>query len=348
VKRLFVILLIIALAGFGTSRGMDWWNLNVATPVSSTSHSVIFHVDPGETPTQIGQDLFNLGLIRNTIAFDLYTRVTNAGTKLEAGVFVLNKNMSLAQIVEALQHGKADQKAITFPEGFPIREQAKVVESKGVGTAADYIAAAKDPALRATYTFLPAQPGNPDAPYEGYLFPDTYLVDPAAGVHGLIREQLDQFAVVFSADLRAQIAQATPARPAESIQSIVILASMVDREANATTPTDRGNVCSVYYNRLKIGMTLGVDATLLYALGRLTPEPTAAELQLNSPYNTRTHAGLPPGPISNPGKAALLACINPPQTPYLFYFTDRQGITHFETNQQDFDRDIQKYGTSGS
>ena len=347
-KRLAVILLVIAILGFGTSRGLDWWSLNVNTAISATSHTVVFHVDPGETPTQIGQDLFNLGLIRNTIAFDLYTRVTNAAPKLEAGVFMLNKNMSLAQIVSALQHGTANQKSVTLPEGFPIREQAKVVESKGVGAATDYIAAAKDPSWRATYDFLPAQPGNPDAPFEGYLFPDTYLVDPAAGVRGLIKEQLDQFGVVFSADLRAQIAQATPARPAESIQSIVILASMVDREANATTPTDRGNVCSVYYNRLKIHMTLGVDATLLYALGRLTPEPTAAELLLNSPYNTRTHAGLPPGPISNPGKAALLACINPPQTQYLFYFTDRQLVTHFETNQQDFDRDIQKYGVSGN
>jgi UPF0755 protein len=347
-KRLALILLVIAILGFGTSRGFDWWSLNVNTAISSTSHTVVFHVDPGETPTQIGQDLFNLGLIRNTIAFDLYTRVTNAAPKLEAGVFMLNKNMSLAQIVSALQHGTANQKSVTLPEGFPIREQAKVVESKGVGAAADYIAAAKDPSWRATYGFLPAQSGNPDAPFEGYLFPDTYLVDPVAGVRGLIKEQLDQFGVVFSADLRAQIAQATPARPAESIQSIVILASMVDREANATTPTDRGNVCSVYYNRLKIHMTLGVDATLLYALGRLTPEPTAAELQLTSPYNTRTHAGLPPGPISNPGKAALLACINPPQTQYLFYFTDRQLVTHFETNQQDFDRDIQKFGVSGS
>ena len=347
-KRLLVILLLIAIIGFGTSRGLDWWSLNVNTPISPTSHTVTFHVDPGETPTQIGQDLFNLGLIRNTVAFDLYTRFTNAGTRLEAGVFVLNMNMSLAQIVSALQHGKANQKSITFPEGFPIREQAKVVESQGVGTAADYIAAAKDPAWRTTYSFLPSTPGNPDAPFEGYLFPDTYLVDPAAGVKGLINEQLDQFGVVFSPDLRAQIAQATPARPAESIQSIVILASMVDREANATTASDRGNVCSVYYNRLKVGMTLGVDATLLYALGRLSPEPSYDELQSNTPYNTRTHAGLPPGPISNPGKAAILACINPPQTQYLFYFTDRQLVTHFETNQQDFDRDIQKYGVSGS
>jgi UPF0755 protein len=348
VKRLAAFLVIVAILGFGTSRGFDWWNFNVNTPMSSAGKTIQFHVDPGETPSEIGQDLYNLGLIRSTIAFDLYTRLTNSASKLEAGVFVLNTNMSMAKIVSALQHGFADQKVITFPEGFPLREQAKVVESKKLATAAEYLAAAKDPALRVTYSFLPSNPGNPDAPYEGYLFPDTYQIDPAAGVRGLVKEQLDQFGVVFSADLRAQIAQAISARPAESIQSIVILASMVDREANATTPTDRGNVCSVYYNRLKINMSLGVDATLLYGLGRLTPEPSFDDLKSNSPYNTRNHNGLPPGPISNPGKAAIMACVNPPQTQYLFYFTDRQGVTHFETNQLDFDRDIAKYGTSGS
>ena len=347
-KRLLVVLLGLAIIGFGTSRGIDWWNFNVNTPVSSSNKAVPFHVDPGETPTQIGQDLYTLALIRSTIAFDMYTRLTNSGPKFQAGSFVLNTNMSMVQIIDALQHGKTDQKVITFPEGFPLREQAKVVATKKIATADEYLSAAKDPAWATTYKFLPPITAGAEAPFEGYLFPDTYLIDPAAGVRGLVRAQLDQFGVVFSSDVRAQIAQATPARPAETIQNIVILASMVDREANAKTSTDRGNVCSVYYNRLKVNMTLGVDATLLYALKRLTPEPTAAELQLNTPYNTRTHAGLPPGPISNPGKAAIMACVNPPQTQFLFYFTDRAGVTHFETNQADFDRDIAKYGTSGS
>jgi len=353
-RRLIALVVILALLGFGTSKAMDWWNFNMDTPVSTSSHSVPFNVAQGDTPTDIGTNLFNLNLIRSTVAFDLYTRLTDAGPKFEAGSFVLNRNMSLAQIVGALQHSNPAEQVITFPEGFPLREQAKTVEAKKLGTApnfftaADYLQAAKDASWAASYAFLPRQPASADFPYEGYLFPDTYQIDPAAGVRGLIKEQLDQFGVVFSTDLQAQIAQATPNRPAESLQAIVILASMVDREANATNPSDRGNVCSVYYNRLKIGMPLGVDATLLYALGRLSPEPTAAELTLNSPYNTRTHVGLPPGPISNPGQAALLACINPPKTNYLFYFADRQGVTHFETNQSDFERDIQKYGVSGS
>ena len=345
-RRLIAIVVILGILAVGTSKSIDWWNFNVNTPVSTTSHTVAFHVDQGEAPSQIGTDLYNLHLIRNTIAWDLYTRVTGAGPKLQYGSFVLNTNMSMSQIIDALQHGRPDLKVITFPEGFPLREEAKLVESKQLFSAADYLQAAKDPAWASQYSFLPQQTAGSDFPYEGYLFPDTYQVDPAAGVRGLVKEQLDQFAAVMSADVRAQIAKATAARPAESVNAIVTLASMVDREAN--TDTDRGKVCSVYYNRLAINMPLGVDATLLYALGRLSPEPTYGELQLNTPYNTRTHGGLPPTPISNPGKAALMACINPPKTAYLYYFTDRAGTTHFETNEKDFQSDIAKYGVSGS
>lgn len=349
-RRLIAIVVILGLLGFGTSRALDWWNFNIDTPVSTSSHSVPFHIDPGETSADIGSALFDLNLIHSTVAFDLYTRLTDAARKFQAGAFVLNQNMSLRQIVDALQHGRADQKTITLKEGFPLWYFATAVDAAKMGkiTGADYLKAAMDPTLVSSYSFLPTSSANAAYPYEGYLFPDTYLVDPANGAAGLVKEQLDQFGAVFSPDLRAQIAQATPGRPKEDIRTIVILASMVDREANAATPTDRGNVCSVYYNRLRIGMTLGVDATLLYALHRLTPEPTAPELQSTSPYNTRNHTGLPPGPISNPGKAALLACINPPVTSYLFYFTDKQGTTHFETNEQQFESDKAKYGVSGS
>lgn len=350
-RKLIAVVVVLGLIGFGTTRALDWWNFNVNTPVSSTSHTVPFHVDPGETPTDIGNNLYELHLIRSTLAWDIYERVTNAGPKLQAGSFVLNTNMSMADIVSELQHGRADEKTVTFREGFPLRSFATAIDQAQLGTAitgSNYLAVAKDPAWASQYAFLPKSSSNTDFPYEGFLFPDTYRVDPAGGVHAIVKAQLDQFGVVFSADWRAQIAQATSARPAEDVRSIVILASMVDREANAKNPSDRGNVCSVYYNRLAIKMPLGVDATLLYALGRLSPEPTGTELGMDTPYNTRKYAGLPPSPISNPGKAALEACINPPKTNYLFYFTDRQGTTHFETNQQQFDADVAKYGVSGS
>jgi peptidoglycan lytic transglycosylase G len=344
VRRLVAIVVVIAVLGFGTSRALDWWNYAVNTPASSSSQQVVFHVDSGEVASQIGDDLYTQHLIRDRNAFDIYVRLTNAAPKFEAGTFVLNRNMTLVEIVNALEHGRPDQVVVTIPEGFPLKFQAQYVEKSGIGTAAEYLAAARDPSVAAQYDYLSSRPANADPPLEGYLFPDTYLIDKSAGVKELVKAQLDQFGSVFSPALRQQITQAAPGRPAESIESIVILASMVEREANKDS--DRGNVCSVYYNRLAIGMPLGVDGTLLYALGRLTPEPTYAELQLSTPYNTRKHAGLPPGPISNPGKAALLACINPPQTKYLYYFTDPQGDTHFETNQQDFCRDLRTHGMS--
>jgi UPF0755 protein len=349
-RRLIAFVVILALIGFGTSRAIDWWNYNVNTPVSTTSHSVPFHIDPGETPSDIGTDLHDQGLIRSTIAWDIYERATGAGPKFQYGDFKLNTNMSMSQIVVELQHGHANQKQLTFKEGFPLRYQAQVIDQKNISgiTGAQYLAAAKDPTLPATYSFLPQQGSNVDFPYEGYFFPDTYLIDPAGGAKGIVTAQLQQFGAVFNADLRAQIARPTSERPAEDIRTIVILSSMVDREANDKSPTDRGNVCSVYYNRLAINMPLGVDATLLYGLGRLSPEPSGTELAQPNPWNTRQHAGLPPSAISNPGQAAINACVNPPKTNFLFYFTDRQGTTHFETNQQQFDSDVAKYGTSGS
>src|SRR4030081_1411192 len=97
-KRLLVVLLGLAIIGFGTSRGIDWWNFNVNTPVSPSNKAVPFHVDPGETPTQIGQDLYTLALIRSTIAFDMYTRLTNSGPKFQGGSVVLNNNMTIVDI----------------------------------------------------------------------------------------------------------------------------------------------------------------------------------------------------------------------------------------------------------
>ena len=349
-RRLITIVVVLALIGVGVSRGLDWWNYNVNTPVSATSKTVPFHVDVGETPQQIGTDLHDQGLIRSTIAWDLYERVTGAGPKLQAGDFVLNTNMAMSQIVVELQHGHPNQKRITFKEGFPLRYQAQTVDGTHLPgiSGNDYLLAAKDPTLPARYSFLPQQSPNSDFPYEGYLFPDTYLIDPSQGAKGIVEAQLQEFNQVFNSDLKAQIATPTAARPAEDIRTLVILASMVDREANDKSPSDRGNVCSVYFNRLAGNIPLGVDATLLYGLGRLSPEPSGTELSQPNAWNTRQHTGLPPSAIGNPGKAAIDACVNPPKTNFLFYFTDRQGTTHFETNQQQFDSDIAKYGTSGS
>ena len=183
----------------------------------------------------------------------------------------------------------------------------------------------------------------PTADLQGYLFPDTYYLDGNATVKDVVRAQLAQFGKVFTAQWRAELAKPTAARPAESIENVVILSSLVQAEA-----TDRmADVCSVYYNRLAANMPLQVDATILFAEGR-GGAITDADKKFDSPYNTYLHAGLPPGAIGNPGAAALAACVNPSKSGFYYYFTDRQGSTHFEATLDQFNADVQRYGVKGS
>lgn len=342
-KRLVVLVLLIAGCGYGASRGLDYWNTDVNTPVSSTSHPVNFKISPGEAPGEVSSDLEAKGLIRSAQAFDWYLKFSNRRGDLQAGDFVLNRNMTVPQIVDALQHGKIDQVSVNVPEGIATKFVADAIQKSGFASAADYLAAEKDPAWTAQYDFLAGKPATRDL--EGYLFPDTYSLNRGATAKDLVKAQLDAFGRNFTPDMRQAIAQPTAARPAMTIDKIVILASLVDREVNREAEKPR--VCEVFYNRIRDGERLDVDATILYALGVLKKDITQDDLNLNSPYNTRKFAGLPPGPIGNPTLSAIKGCVSPEKNDYLFYFTDKGGSTHFETNINQFNADIQKYGVSG-
>ncbi len=342
-KKFLVLVVLLAGCGYSASRGYDWWSTG-QQPVATTSQPVVVKVAPGESPDEVSSDLLVKGLIRDKLVFDLYMRQSGARGRIQAGDFVLNRNMSVADIADALQHGKIDQLAVTLTPGLTLKQMSGRAEQAGLGTAADYLAAASDPAWAGQYDFLQSKP--PTANLEGFLVPDTYSLNKGSTSHDLVKRQLDQFGQVFPADLRAQAAQANAVRPAESLFNVVILASMVEREVN--NDPDRGIVCGIFYNRLRISEKLGVDATVLYALGRTSGGLTADDLNTNSPYNTRKFAGLPPGPIANPGAAAIKACVNPQQSDYIFYFTDPKGVTHFDKTSADFARDQLKYGVAGT
>jgi UPF0755 protein len=337
-----VLVALLLVLGFGGNAAYGWINDQLDTPVSSKSETVSFSVTSGESAGDIAVDLKSKNLIRDVLVFEQYSRITGARSRFQAGDYVLNRNMSTRQIVDALQHGRPDQIAITIPEGYTAQKAAEVVASSKLGTADQYIAAVKDP--KWNYDFLSGRPQGADV--EGYLFPDTYSLDKSSTPADLVKAQLERFGDVFTPQMRAAAGQASGGRPAESVENIVILASLVERETNKSS--DRPNACSVYYNRLKQGMPLQVDATILYALGVWKKDVTFDDLKVSSPYNTYIHAGLPPGPIANPGEAAIKACLTPAATNYLFYFTDKNGVTHFEATQDQFEADKQRYGVSGS
>jgi UPF0755 protein len=340
-KKLLVLVLLLAACGYGASRGYDWLSYEVHTPPTTASQPVPFKVTTGEDPDAIASDLQSKGLIRSKDVFVYYLRYTGARSRLQAGDYVLNRNMSMEAIVAALQHGRADQVTVTMPEGYTLALMAKAAEQAGLGKAADYQAAASDPSW--SFGFLASRPKGRNL--EGYLFPDTYSLNKGSTTKDLVQRQLERFGQAFGPDLQAEAAKPTAARPAESVDSIVILASMVEREVNRDP--DRAIVCGIYYNRLSIGMALQVDATVLYAKGIWKGSVTFDDLKVDSPYNTYRNPGLPPGPIANPGAAALKACVEPQKTDYLYYFTDPKGVTHFDRTLAEFNQDQQKYGVSG-
>jgi UPF0755 protein len=343
VKKLLVLVVLVAGCGFGASRGVDYYNYEVNTPVSNHSEPVNFTVQSGESASQIGADLQDKRLIRSQDFFNLYLKLSGTRGDLQAGDFVLNRNLSIPQIVDALQHGRLNQAVVQVPEGIPAKFIAQALEQHGFAKAQDYLDAEKDPAWTGQYDFLAGKPKDRDL--EGYLYPDTYSLNKGAGVRDLIKAQLDQLGKVFTPEMRQAIGQPTSGRPAETMDQILILASMVDREVNKAE--ERPRVCGLYYNRLSIGMKLEVDATVLYAEGRLKGDITQDDLNINSPYNTRKFAGLPPGPIGNPTASAIKGCVNPEKNNFLFYFTDKNGVTHFEATFEQFQADMAKYGVSG-
>jgi UPF0755 protein len=339
-KKLVVLVFLLVGCSFAGNRGYDWYSTQIHQPMSATSQKVAFHVEQGESTDQIAADLAAKGLIRSQEVFLLYLRYQDKGAQLQAGDFTLDRSMSMLQIIEALGRAKVQQLDITLAEGTTLKLMAQKAAEAGLGTAATYVTAASDPAWQ--YDFLQGRPAGSPANLEGFLFPDTYRLDKGATAHDLVKRQLDRFAEQVTPALRAQAAQATAARPAESIYDIIRLASIVEREV--TKDPDRAIVCGIFYNRLASKMALQDDVTVLYGLDKLQGPLTDVDKQKDTPYNTYLHPGLPAGPISNPGLASINSCISPQKTTYLFFFADANKVTRYARTYAEHLRQQQQYG----
>jgi peptidoglycan lytic transglycosylase G len=222
---------------------------------------------------------------------------------------------------------------VVIPEGFTRAQIA--ARAREDGLSGSYLAAAKRSPLLDPASYG-APHGTPDL--EGFLFPATYDMYRGGSVGRLVGEQLEAFKERFGSDLehRAPALHVTP-------YQLLIVASIVEREAQL--PGDRPKVAAVIYNRLRANMPLAVDASLRYALDDYNRPLTAAQLRLDSPYNTRLHRGLPPTPISNPGLSAMEAAAHPADVSYLYYVAGADGCGEevFSTSMAEFERDAAAY-----
>jgi UPF0755 protein len=293
-------------------------------------------IAPGSSVTQIGEKLADEGVIDNALVFSLRARMSGGGADLRAGKIELRENMTYAAALSALRDVPVPDPVInvTVPEGLSRREVAAQVKKADVS--GDYVTAS-----RRSPGFDPKDYGQPrkQSGLEGFLFPATYeLPRGGATAKALVAKQVESFEQQFATvDMRrAKRAKISP-------YEVLIIASMIEREVNI--PAERRKVAAVIYNRLKDGMTLGIDATIRYAERNWTRPLKVSELERDGPFNTRTRTGLPPTPIGNPGLASIKAAANPARESYLYYVVKPCGNgTHaFSSSDAQFQRDVQAY-----
>jgi uncharacterized YceG family protein len=300
------------------------------------SGRVAVSIPKGSSVSEVGDLLAEEDVIDNSTLFQV--RVTLAGKRSEiySGRFTLAHDMSYGAAIGALSQPPVKRTlTVTIPEGYTRSQAAQLVEE--VGIPGDYTRAT----VKSRY-LDPAEYGGRGAKdLEGFLFPDTFELKPNAPVEDLVQLQLQDF--------KRRI-KGVNMRYAKSknltVFDVVTIASMVEDEAGVDS--QRGLVASVIYNRLREGMPLGIDATIRFATGNYTRPLTESELAIDSPYNSRTNVGLPPGPISNPGLESIEAAAHPPKTDYFFYVTTPGacGKLTFAETEAEFEEAVEDYNSA--
>ncbi len=329
-----IVLSLIALVGL--QQGWSWWSWASAPVKAATQgvdESVQVEIPDGSSAKDIGRQLENARLIRSAAAWDVMARIssirqrfgqTKAGD-FQAGTYQLAPSQGLGPIAEMIRTGQVVQSQFTIPEGWSLRKMAAYFESQGFFKADAFLAAVQQ-IPRDRYPWLPE-----NIPHlEGYLYPDTYSVSKGqTSVEAIIDQMLGQFE-----KQALPIYQKDPNKMA--LKDWVTLASIVEKEA--VVPQERTLIAGVLTHRLRIGQKLEVDPTVEYGLG-ITQTPdrplTFAEVDTPNPYNSYVNPGLPPTPISSPGKASLEATLNPQDTKFLYYVAKYDGTHVFSERFED-------------
>lgn len=269
--------------------------MDILMPVGGAGSHIV-DIPKGASAGRIGRILAGNGIIRSAIGFDVLARYTGNSPKLKPGAYRLSPSMPPGEIMDKIVKGEICAKWVTIPEGFTVRRIAERLAAQGLANEG---------------RFLDISSGN-----EGYLFPDTYLIPLGSSEEAIMRQMQD----AFDKKVKGYVSSRHSDMP---FDKIVILASLIEREARV--PKDRPLVSAVLRNRLRIGMRLECDATVLYALGRHKNRVLYSDLAVDSPYNTYRYAGLPPGPIANPGLDCIKAALDPAKVDFLYYVARPDG-----------------------
>lgn len=295
------------------------------------STPVVVRIDADMTGREIADTLAAHGVIANTSVFRAVLLLSGAARDLQEGTYRLHTNMSPMAAIQELKTGKEEGILVVIPEGFTIRQTARVLAQAGVTTEADFLDAAR------TAILPDDMRGNvpTDFPAEGFIFPDTYECHVPTPAAELVARMNRELVTRLTPELRQQIAAA-----GYSVHDFITLASLVEKEAKFEQ--DRPLIAAVFRKRLAIGMPLQSCASIQYILGEPKALLAIADTQIPSAYNTYLHAGLPPGPIGAPGLASMQAVLQAPETNYLYFVADAEGHHHFATTYEEHERNIEQ------
>lgn len=316
----------------------SWFAWAVLSLVEPSGQTFVM-LRPGFTTRRIAAELKAAGVIRSQEAFILW-RYIHRGRSLKAGEYLFDKAANTVEIQKRLRRGDVYFHTVVVPEGYTMFDIARAIQDAGLGSADEFLRVAQ------SETELVADIDPNARSLEGYLFPETYEFSRMMTMHDMAAAMVKQFRSVasevgLSSPLTA-ISEGTPVSP--SLHEIVTMASIVEKETSV--PEERPNVASVYYNRLNKRIALAADPSIIYAellAGTYQGALHHADMSFSSPYNTYRNAGLPPGPICNPGRSALEAALHPAQTDYYYFVADAQGHHRFARTMEEHNKNVIAY-----
>jgi UPF0755 protein len=325
VRRAILLVVLAVVAGFALLENELDRPLRVAGEAP-----LLLDIAPGTRVDAIGQRLTELGLVRHPAIFKGLVWRRGSGARLKAGRYAIPGGATLVQIVELLEKGETQRHDVTFPEGKAIADMAVIAAGAGLSAEA-FRAAAGDP-----QSIADLDPRAADL--EGYLFPDTYDVPQGATAKQVVARMVQRFRGVVT-PLAPQIEAA-----GLTLRQVVTLASIVELET--ARPEERPRIAAVFLNRMRKGMPLQTDPTVIFALKRAGPYDGnihKKDLDIDSPYNTYRYAGLPPGPIASPGRASLLAVLAPAATQDLYFVSRNDGTHEFNESLQMHEKAVTRF-----
>jgi UPF0755 protein len=329
-KKLLGLLLLLVIAAAAAAALMYW---RVNQPYRGYAQAEQFvEIPQGAGSAGIGERLVSAGVVRDAATFRTALWMSHKGRVLKAGEYRFDRAMTPFEIIDKIARGDVFVITVTFPEGHTIAEMARIVESHGLGPAAAFVQAATDVSL-----IRDLDPAAKDL--EGYLFPETYAVPRHTDAAKLVRMMVARFDKVLTPDLRQAAADRNL-----TVRQAVTLASIVEKET--AKAEERPLVAAVYTTRLRIGMPMQCDPTVIYGLvkaGRYDGNIHKDDLSFDSPYNTYRYPGLPPGPIASPGRASLDAAVHPADADYLYFVSRNDGSHAFARTLEEHNRNVQQY-----